>query len=74
MCDACLEMELYFAYLSEVEAKKQLERQKSQAWECEVTVIPQDEAAAVAPPPAFPAAAPASGAKGKSRFQCDEPE
>ena len=71
MCDACMEMELYFAYLSEVEAKKQLERQASQSWQCEVTVIPQDEAATVVPPPAFPAAAPA---KGKSRFQCDEPE
>ena len=71
MCDACLEMELYFAYLSEVEAKKQLEQQKAQPWQCEVTVIPQDEAAAVAPPPAFPAD---SKAKGPSRFQCDEPE
>lgn len=73
MCDACMEMELYFAYLSEVEAKKQLEQQKSQPWQCEVTVIPSDDAASVAPPPAFPAAAPVP-AKGKSRFQCDEPE
>ena len=70
MCDACMEMELYFAYLSDVEAQKQLERQKSQPWQCEVTVIPQDDAAVV-PPPAFPAA---EAVKGKSRFQCDEPE
>ena len=71
MCEACLEMELYFAYLNDVEAKKQLEQQKSQPWQCEVTVIPQDEAATVVPPPAFP---PAAKATGKSRFQCDEPE
>ena len=44
MCDACMEMELYFAYLSEVEAKKQLEKQASQPWQCEVTVLPQDDA------------------------------
>ena len=46
MCDACLEMELYFAYLSEVEAQKQLEKQKSQPWQCQVMVIPQDDAKA----------------------------
>jgi len=63
MCDACLEMELYFAYLNEVEAKKQAAQQASQPWQCEVTVFPQDESA--------PAAAPAPG---KSRFKCDEPE
>ena len=71
MCDACLEMELYFAYLSEVEAKKQLEKQASQPWQCEVTVIPQDDAVTVAPPPAFP---PKTPAEAKSRFKCDEPE
>ena len=73
MCDACLEMELYFAYLSEVEAKKQLEQQKAQPWQCEVTVIPQDDAASVAPPPAFPAAS-TPRAKDNSLFQCDAPE
>jgi hypothetical protein len=66
MCEACLEMDLYFAYLSEVEAKKQLERQAAQPWQCEVTVIPQDEA------PAAPSnQKPASG---KASFVCDEPE
>jgi len=67
MCDACMEMELYFAYLSEVEAKKQLEQQAAQPWQCEVTVFPQGEAAATP-------AAPASAAQAKSQFVCDEPE
>jgi hypothetical protein len=67
MCDACMEMELYYAYLNEVEAKKQREQQASQPWQCEVTVFPQAEAA-IAPAPST-AAAPA-----KSRFVCDEPE
>ena len=67
MCDACMEMELYFAYLSDVEAKKQLEQQAAQPWQCEVTVFPQGEAAA-AP------AAPAAPAQAKSNFVCDEPE
>jgi hypothetical protein len=71
MCDACLEMELYFAYLSDVEAQKQLERQKAQPWECEVTVVAQDDAQSVTPPPAFP---PAETEKSKSRFRCDELE
>ncbi len=68
MCDACLEMELYFSYLSEVEAKKQLEKQAAQPWQCEVTVLPQDDEAA----PAVDAAA--QSAINKSRFTCDEPE
>ena len=67
MCDACLEMELYFSYLSEVEAKKQLEKQAAQPWQCEVTVLPQEEDAAT---PANASAA----AKPKSRFTCTEPE
>ena len=73
MCDACMEMELYFAYLSEVEAKKQLEKQASQPWQCEVTVLPQDDAQepVVAPPPVYPSVAPK---KQKTRFQCDDPE
>ena len=66
MCDACMEMELYFAYLSEVEAKKQLEQQAAQPWQCEVTVFPPAGEGAPAP-----AAAPAQG---NSRFVCDEPE
>ena len=66
MCDACMEMELYFAYLSEVEAKKQLEQQAALPWQCEVTVFPQADEGASAP-----AAAPA---KSNSRFVCDDPE
>ena len=66
MCEACLEMELYFSYLSEVEAKKQLEKQAAQPWQCEVTVLPQDDAAAPAEE--------TTQAKNKSRFTCDEPE
>jgi len=65
MCDACLEMELYFAYLNEVEAQKQLEKQKSQPWQCEVTVIPQDDAKAAPTTAQEPVK--------KSRFVC-EPE
>ena len=66
MCDACMEMELYFAYLSEVEAKKQLEQQAKLPWQCEVTVFPQ--AGEGAPAPA------ATPAKNDARFVCDEPE
>jgi hypothetical protein len=66
MCDACMEMDLYFAYLSEVEAKKQLAQQVALPWQCEVTVFPQAAEATSAP-----AAAPA---KGNARFVCDEPE
>jgi hypothetical protein len=65
MCQACEEMELYYAYLDAVEqAKRQV-----QPWECEVTIIPQGDAAA-APPAA--AAKPAKDIK--SGFSCDEPE
>ena len=69
MCDACLEMELYFAYLSEVEAKKQLEQQKAQPWQCEVTIIPQGDEKAAAP-----SGKPAATPDVKSGFACDEPE
>ena len=64
MCDACMEMELYFAYLSDVEAKKQLEAQAALPWQCEVTVFPQEETTAASATPAKP----------KSTFVCDEPE
>ena len=64
MCDACMEMELYFAYLSDVEAKKQLEAQAALPWQCEVTVFPQVEATVASATPA----------KAKSTFVCDEPE
>jgi hypothetical protein len=67
MCQACEEMDLFYAYLDAVEEAKR----KAQPWECEVTVFPQgDEAPA--------AAAPAASAKPskdiKSGFSCDEPE
>ena len=67
MCDACMEMELYFAYLSDVEAKKQLEQQAAMPWQCEVTVFPPAEEAVASKPAAAPA-------QGNSRFVCDEPE
>jgi hypothetical protein len=67
MCEACLEMELYFAYLEEVEAKKQREQRTSQPWQCEATVLPQGDGTSA------PAAA-AAPAQGKSRFACEEPE
>jgi hypothetical protein len=64
MCQACEEMDLFYAYLDAVEEAKR----KAQPWECEVTVFPQgDEAPA--------AAAPAKPSKDiKSGFSCDEPE
>jgi hypothetical protein len=66
MCQACEEMQLFYAYLDAVEEAKR----KAQPWECEVTVIPQDdEAAAVSP---VVKAAPAQGLK--PGFACDEPE
>jgi hypothetical protein len=55
MCQACEEMQLYYAYLDAVEEAKR----KAQPWECEVTVIPQGDAAPMA-------AAPTTGA-----FVCD---
>ena len=64
MCMACQEMELYYAYLDAVEEAKR----KAQPWQCEVTVIPQDDTA-----PAEPAATkPAPSVK--SGFACDAPE
>lgn len=68
MCDACMEMELYFAYLNDVEAKKQLEQQAAMPWQCEVTVFPQAGEGAPAPKNA------ATPAPDNSRFVCDEPE
>ena len=47
MCQACEEMDLFYAYLDAVEEAKR----KAQPWECEVTVIPQgDERAGRAVP------------------------
>jgi len=72
MCMACEEMQLFYAYLDEVEEEKR----KEQPWLCEVTVIPQD-GSAVGAEPAVQAAsavpsAPAGGAK--AGFVCDDPE
>jgi len=39
MCQACEEMELFYAYLDAVEEAKR----KAQPWQCEVTVISHDE-------------------------------
>ena len=39
MCQACEEMQLFYAYLDAVEEAKR----KAQPWECEVTVIPQGD-------------------------------
>ena len=66
MCQACDEMQLYYAYLDAVEEAKR----KAQPWECEVTVIPQGEPSAAAAPVAK--AVPAQSAK--PGFACDEPE
>jgi hypothetical protein len=65
MCEACLDMELYFAYLDDLEEKKKAEQATAQPWQCEVTIIPQ-------PDDAVPAKAPVC--KPNSRFVCDEPE
>ena len=66
MCMACEEMQLFYAYLDAVEEAKR----KAQPWECEVTLIPQGDAATAAP-----AAKPASAAKpANSGFSCDETE
>ena len=68
MCMACEEMQLFYAYLDQVEEAKR----KVQPWECEVTLIPQGDQAPAA------AAVPAVSAKPtkdtKSGFFCDEPE
>ena len=47
MCQACEEMDLFYAYLDAVEEAKR----KAQPWECEVTLIPQgDDVSAAAVP------------------------
>ena len=67
MCQACEEMDLFYAYLDAVEEAKR----KAQPWECEVTLIPQgDDVSAAAVPSA--SAKPSRGIK--SGFSCDEPE
>jgi hypothetical protein len=63
MCQACEEMQLYYAYLDAVEEAKR----KAQPWQCEVTVIPQ-------PGECVPAAKAAPVQETKLGFSCDEPE
>jgi hypothetical protein len=65
MCMACEEMQLFYAYLDAVEEAKL----KAQPWQCEVTIIPQDDEVAAAPPSPVPTVKAA-----KSGFSCDEPE
>ena len=65
MCQACEEMQLFYAYLDAIEEEKR----KAQPWQCEVTIIPQGDEKAAAPS-AKPAATPSA----KSGFACDEPE
>jgi hypothetical protein len=56
-------MELYFAYLDDLEEKKKAAA-ADQAWQCEVTILPQSDDAVPAE----------SARKPSSRFVCDEPE
>ena len=65
MCQACEEMQMFYAYLDAVEEAKR----KAQPWECEVTVIPQGDV-----PPAAASASAATAQSAKSGFSCDEPE
>jgi hypothetical protein len=62
MCQACEEMDLYEAYMQQVEESRRM----AQPWMCEVTLFPTDDAAPVAATPA--------AAEPKSRFVCDGPE
>ena len=66
MCQACEEMDLYYAYLDAVEEAKR----KAQPWQCEVTVISQGPGTPVSDSPATasPVQSIASG------FSCDETE
>ncbi|HWP26214.1 MAG TPA: hypothetical protein VNL39_07715 [Xanthobacteraceae bacterium] len=73
MCEACFEMELYFAYLDDLEEKKKAEQAAAQPWQCEVTIMPQPDDAA-SPLPDDAAAAKSSACKPASRFVCEEPE
>jgi len=66
MCQACEEMQLFYAYLDAVEEQKR----KAQPWECEVTIIPQGDGAA----PATPKISQDDKQAAKPVFSCDEPE
>jgi hypothetical protein len=65
---ACQEMELYYAYLDAIEE----ERRKSQPWQCEVTVFPQEPERQATTTPVPPGPKPAAAAK--PQFVCDDPE
>ena len=67
MCMACEEMQLFYAYLDQVEEAKR----KAQPWQCEVTVFPQGDEA---PAAAVPAVSAKPSKDIKSGFSCDEPE
>jgi hypothetical protein len=63
---ACQEMDLYYAYLDALEE----ERRKAQPWQCEVTIIPQEEGRSAqehAPKQASP------GPDRQPQFVCDDP-
>jgi hypothetical protein len=62
---ACEEMQLFYAYLDQAEEAKR----KAQPWECEVTIIPQGDAAG-----ATTSTVAAKPAAVKSGFSCDETE
>lgn len=70
MCMACEEMQLFYAYLDAVEEAKR----KAQPWECEVTIIPQGDAAVAAPAAQAAPPAKAAGKPANSGFSCDETE
>jgi hypothetical protein len=70
---ACEEMQLFYAYLDEIEEQKR----KAQPWLCEVTVLPlDDDGGATAAKPVVQAAPVTSPrvAGAKSGFVCDDPE
>ncbi len=66
MCMACEEMDMFYAYLDQVEQAKRM----AQPWECEVTLIGDDGVAKPAPVAATAGAAPGA----KPGFVCDAPE
>src|SRR5436190_16192187 len=71
MCMACEEMQLFYAYLDQVEEAKR----KAQPWQCEVTLIPEGgESEAAAPAAVAKPAKDAKSGASKSGFSCDETE
>ena len=66
MCMACEEMDMFYAYLDQVEQAKRM----AQPWECQVTLIGDDGVAKPAPV----AATTGANLGAKPGFVCDEPE